>query len=114
MRVPAHRVGVREPLHESGQFVIPLGPKDEMPVGGHQAEGQQSRGVCIEGFFQDPEDGVVIGVLAEQGEARHAAVEGVVDIATRGGTRMTRHWGKDTPVRVRRSTKKRALSPFSK
>jgi hypothetical protein len=47
--------------------------------------------VLGQGLSQDALEGAVVAVLLEQGQASHPAIEGVIHVATRGLTRVSRH-----------------------
>ena len=50
MGVPAHGVRVGEPAQERRHFVFGLGPKNEVPMIGHDAVAENANGMLFPGF----------------------------------------------------------------
>jgi hypothetical protein len=65
-------------------MAIMFGPKDKVPMGRHQAIGQEGTGGTLKSFIQNVEVGVKIGRFTEQVETCRATVESVVDEAAKG------------------------------
>ena len=82
---PAHGVSVGEPAEKIGELVVFFRPDDEVPVGGHEAEGEDADGVALVSEEEDAEEGVVVGGFSEHGHAVDGAVEDVVDEAAGSG-----------------------------
>lgn len=66
VRVPAHRVGVRQPSEEVRQLGIGFRPDDEMPVIGHHGTGEDGQVSPGDRFGEDPFEGLVVVGLLEQ------------------------------------------------
>ena len=81
---PAYGVGVGEPAKEGGNLAVLLGPDDEMPVGGHKAEGEDADGVALVGQEEDAQEGVVVGGFAEHGHFADGAIEDMIDQSAGG------------------------------
>lgn len=78
---PAHGVRVGEPAEEVGQFALPFGPRDEVPVGGHDAVVEQAERVAFVGLADDAFEGFEVSVTAEHLHFSDRAVEDVIDQA---------------------------------
>jgi hypothetical protein len=98
MRVPAHAVRVRQPAAEGAQVPVPFGPEHEVPVVGHQDEGQHARRVFRQRLGQHAQERVVVGRLFKQGQPGHAAVQHVVDEAIGGMSRSSAHGADASPA----------------
>jgi hypothetical protein len=84
-------VGLGEAVHEVAELVLRSRPDDEVPVIGHEAIGEEAyrdAGVC---FGEDAFEGVIVLVFMEQGPAADAAVEDVIEQASRRIAGSTRH-----------------------
>jgi len=81
-------------------LVVFFRPDDEVPVGGHEAEGEDADGVALVSEDEDAEEGVVVGGFAEHGHAADGAVEDVVDQAAGSGAGETGH-GRIVQIRKR-------------
>ena len=90
---PAHGVGVGEPAEEGGELAILLWPDDEMPVGGHEAEGKDGDGMALVGFLEGFEEGVVVGRSAEHDHTTNGAVEDVINQAAGSDAGASGHGG---------------------
>lgn len=72
---------------------------------GHQAIAEQANGVFGKCFVEDPFKGVLIAVLLEQGQAGYAAIEGVRDVTTGSGARLSGHGEESTTATTTRPEK---------
>jgi len=92
MGMPAVGVGDLNPLHPGGKIGVAGGQDDQMPVIGHEAVGQQLRGIGPgQGLMEHALKGGVVAVFLEDGKAQHAAVEDVIGESGFGDARRTRH-----------------------
>ena len=109
--VPAHAVRVGQPAAEGAELAVGFRPKNEMPMVGHQGEGEDPQGAFLEGFGQHAEKGGVVSGFFEQGQARDGAIEDMVNETARcvssnaGHARSVARW----PGSV---NEKRAASSF--
>ena len=76
--VPAHCVRMSQPTEEIRQFAVFPGPEQEMPMIWHQTISQNSRGMLLLGFHQDPLESRVIRILFKQRQSRHRTIQSVV------------------------------------
>ena len=95
MCVLAHAVRVRQPPAEVTHVVIPLRPKQEMPVIGHQHEGQDPYWVFGNRFGEHALERRVIGGLFKQRQACHGPVKDMVNETTRCMSRTSSHSSND-------------------
>ena len=66
MRMPAHRVRLRQPPQKVGQLPVLKRPQHEMPVIGHHAIGKDLQWKPLVGFDQEPLKRLVIRVILKQ------------------------------------------------
>jgi hypothetical protein len=105
MGVPALAVRVRQPAAEVSQVVVALRPKDKMPVVGHQHERKNAYRAFGQRFGEHAQEGGIIGRFFKQRQARHSAVEDVVNEATRCLTRAAGHGGEGSLLPLPRQQK---------
>ena len=67
--MPPLGVRDRQQPEKVGQFIILPGLKHQVPVGGHEAIGQDADGQALVGLFQHPDERGIIRLLAERGLA---------------------------------------------
>ena len=91
MRVPPHRVGMRQPAEELTQLVFGTGADDEVPMTGHHAVGRDGQLLLLEDFTQDAFKSLVIFVLLEQRQAGHSPIQDVKTNSSRANTGTTWH-----------------------
>ena len=91
-------VGQRQPANEPRQLTVVLGPDDKVPMVRHDAIGQQSSSRAVNGFLENPLEGLVIGVLLEDRHPRIGPVEHMVDQATVIRSLRSSHTLKSTEV----------------
>ncbi len=100
-------VGVRQPAEESGEFTLVLGPNYEVPMIRHQAVSDEPNRMPVEGFEQDAFESVVIAIFVEKPLPGDAAIEGVVDVASRSDScdacLTTQNTRSASPVKEKRS-----------
>jgi hypothetical protein len=77
MRLPPFHMPVGHMPHERGQIAIVLGPRDKMPVIGHQAVSAQPHPASSQRFRNDPLERQEVLVLGEKRSPAHASVEDV-------------------------------------
>ena len=75
------RVGGSDPPEQSPHRAVLLGPKDQVPVIGHQTERKELDRISPETFIEGAKEGFVVGVLVKDFSPGVAAVERVVDAA---------------------------------
>ncbi len=90
---PAHGVGVGEPAEEVGDLGGGGGADDEVPVVGHEAEGEDGEWDTGVGFEEDALEGGEVGGFFEEGDAAGGAVEDVVGVAFGGDAGASWHEG---------------------
>ena len=93
MRVPAHRVRVRDATQKRGQLAVLHRPQHEMPMIGHHAIGQNFHGELLVRFADHPLERLVVRVLLKQRQAGDGAIQRVVDQSLRSMTSDPRHGG---------------------
>jgi len=91
MSVVTPHVRNAEPAHESRQRPIAIGPQHQVPVVGHQAEGEQIDGISLEGLVKHLEKGRVIARLVEEFHPAVAAIEDMVNASGLDGSRGSGH-----------------------
>jgi len=92
MGVPALRVGQRQPVHEIGEFAIAFGPKDEVPVVGHQAVRKESHAGHVPlRLGKDLKEGFVVARLVKNRQSAIAPVKDMVDNAAQRGSQGSSH-----------------------
>jgi hypothetical protein len=91
VRVPALRVGERQPAHEPRQVAVAVGPDQEVEVVGHQAIAEQAHPMQSHRFGQDAFEGQVVAIIVEDGEPGIGAVQGVVDQSAFCGAGWSSH-----------------------
>ena len=69
----------REPAEELAQLAVAARPEHHVPVVGHEAPVEQADRAPPVGLDQEPLEGEVVPVLAEEGEPSVGAVEDVED-----------------------------------
>ena len=91
MSVVTPHVCNAEPAHEARQRLIAIGPQHQVPVVGHQAEGEQIDGIALEALAEDLEEGRVIARLVEEFHPAVAAIEHMVNASGLDGSRGSGH-----------------------
>src|SRR5260370_19165724 len=116
MGMPGQAARVCEPAAEVGQVEVALGPKHKMPMIRHQHEGQDPHRTFIERFRQHAKKRRVVGRFFKQGQARHSAIEDMVNDASRSLSRTSAHAGDGKTLALgcqRKTNEKRPASSFS-
>ena len=78
--VPTRRVRQRQPAHEPGQVAVGTRIKNQVPMVGHDAIGEQTHAIAFNGLLQHAFERLVIRILVEQRCSAIGPVEGVVDV----------------------------------
>ena len=83
VRVPALRMGQRQPVAKVGKLTVVARPDDEVPVVGQQAVCQEPHARhMLQGLAENALECFVIAVFVEDSQAAIAPIEHVIDIAT--------------------------------
>jgi len=90
LMVPTN-VGDAEPAHQPRQRLLSSRPQHQVPVIGHEAEGQQIDGVALQRLGENLEKGGIVGLLVEQAHAAVAAIQDVINRSRFDGSRATGH-----------------------
>ena len=91
MRMPALRVGDRQPSHVFRQVLIAHWPEHQVPMIGHQTETQQTHRDVLASFFEHVLKGGIVVVRAEDLLSTDGAVKDVKDVPTGTESRTSRH-----------------------
>ena len=91
--VVALGVGVGHPLGELGDLVIGRRPQNEVPVVGHEAEGEDADGDILVGFVEDAFEGGVVLIFMEDSLAGDTTSDDVEDHFRRGCDVVRGAWG---------------------
>ena len=110
VRVPALRVGQRQPADKPREFAVPARPDDQMPVVGHHAIGQQPCPLALDSLLQNPLKGLVVTVVLEDGHAGVGTIEDVIDQSAVICSFRSSHGSEDNEGRL--LVNQRFLTPF--
>jgi hypothetical protein len=80
---PPPHVRDRQPLHETGQFAILPRPKNQVPMGAHQAESTQPDRRLLQRLVQGPNEGGKIFLVPEQAPRPGRPVQHVINQSSR-------------------------------
>jgi hypothetical protein len=84
-------VGHGQRLEDPADGLPVVGLQKQVKGIGHQAVAVQPEGIALAGLSQSGEESVVVGLVAEDGSAVVAPVQGVVEQAIRDGSAQARH-----------------------
>ncbi len=96
MRMPALGVGDGQQPHELAQLAILPGPKNQMPVIGHQAIADNAHRPSLDGSLDNPLESQVILAILKYGPPSNRPVEHVVNNSAGGSPETSRHGMKNT------------------
>lgn len=92
-RMPALRVGQRQPVHELRELPIGLRPQHQVPMSGHDDEVKQAHRAGSLGFCQDTDERIVVCGISKQRRPPTRPVEDMVYDSRRSAPMTSRHGG---------------------
>ena len=88
---PAPDVRHRQPMHEPRQLAIPLRPKHQVPMIGHQAEPQHPHRKPLQRLVKRPDEPREVAVMAKQLPLSRRAVQHVINQSPRRSSCLPWH-----------------------
>jgi len=91
VRMPAHRMGVRQPAYEVRQLAVLSWPDHQVPVSRHEAKAQKSHRCALQRRSQGPFERGVVAKRFKESHPRNRAVQYVVRYISYRTTRFACH-----------------------